>query len=130
MAEKTKEKAQETFEDNDALLQHILSKKPEEKLVNIPEWGVELLCKTLDAEGRLAVEAKAYDKETKRTYYKRAFDLVVMYGCYNPANGQRFFQEEHLPFLRENGGPTVLLGMTILNLSHMLGDEAENTKKN
>lgn len=120
----------QSFDDDATLLKHILSKESAEELIEVPEWNVKLLCKTLDARGRMAVEAKAYDKATKTTDYRRAFDLVVIYGCFNPISGKRFFEEKHAAFLQANGGPTVRLAAPILRLSRMLADDAENAKKN
>ncbi len=119
-----------SFDDNAAMLKHILSKELGEEIVDVPEWGVRILCKTLDAQGRIAVEAKAYDKDTKTTDYRRALDLVVVYGCHNPKTDLRCFKEEHAPFLMKNGGPTSRLALTVLRLSQMLAADAANAKKN
>lgn len=119
-----------TFDSDDALLQHILSSAPSDELVDIPEWGVQLLCKGLDVQGRLAVEAKAWDKKEKTTDYRRAFDVAVIHGCYNPQTRKPFFKEEHSAFLLANGGPTARLAMVILRLSRILPGDAENAKKN
>jgi len=120
----------QSFDDDDALLQHIISSEPSEELVDVAEWNVKLLCRTLDAAGRIAVEAKSYDKETKTTDYRRAFDTVVIHGCYNPQTAKPFFKEKHSSFLLAHGGPTVRLAMTILRISRMLPEDANRAKKN
>lgn len=119
-----------TFDDNAALLRHVLSKEPTEELVDVPEWGVRILCKMLDARGRLAVEQKAWDNSTKTSDYRRALDLAVVYGCYNPKTDKLCFKEEHAPFLLKHGGPTARLAMTVLRLSQMFATDVENAKKN
>jgi hypothetical protein len=121
----------QTFNDNE-LLEHILSRKPAEKLVDIPEWEVEILCRALNARNRLEVEAKAYDTTEKTSDLKRSFYLVVMYGCYNPSTGNLFFKQQHEKALMEqqDGGPVEQLALAILRLSRMLPGDAENAKKN
>lgn len=122
----------QSFDDDDALLRHILSKKPAEKIVPIPEWGTEVLCRALNIEGRLEVNAKAYDKDTKTTDFRRAFYLVVLHGTYNPVTNRLFFKKEHEnALMREgDGGPIQTLAMTILRLSRMISTDAEDAKKN
>ena len=119
-----------SFDDNASLLKHIISKEPTEEIVPVPEWNVKILCKMLDARGRLAVETKAWDKDTKTSDYRRALDLAVVYGCYNPKTGERCFKEEHAPFLLKHGGPTARLAMTVLRLSQMFAADVEDAKKN
>ncbi len=122
----------QSFDDDNALLQHILSKKRAEKIIPIPEWGTEVLCRALNAEGRLEVDAKAYDKDSKTTDLRRAFYLAVMHGCYNPATNRLFFKKEHENALmrEQDGGPVQLLAMTVFRLSRMLSSDAEDAKKN
>lgn len=121
-----------TFEDDAAFLQHIVSQKPAEKIVPIPEWKTEVLCKTLNAESRIEVQVLAYDAETKMTDYRKAFHLVVIGGCYNPTTGKQTFAEKHKNLLMRqmDGGPIELLALTILRLSKMLPDDTKNAKKN
>lgn len=120
----------QTFDDNTALWQHITAEKPPEELVEVVEWKVKILCKMLDAEGRVRVEGKAYDKKMKNIDYRRALDLLVIYGCYNPTTGKRCFKEEHSAELLKHGGPTALLAMTVLCLSGMVSNDVEHAKKN
>src|SRR5579885_700303 len=81
----------QTFDDDNAFLQHILSKKPAEKLVEVPEWNVRVLCRALNAEHRMEVETRAYNAETKTSNYVNVSHLVLMYGCYNPTTGNPVF---------------------------------------
>lgn len=122
----------QTFDDDSAFLQHILSKKPAERLVEVPEWGVKVLCRALNAETRINVQMLAYDEKTKRTDFRNVFHLIVMGGCYNPATGNRVFQERHKEALmkQQDGGAVERLALTILQLSGMLAGDAERTKKN
>lgn len=119
-----------TFAEDDVLLNHILSQKPAEKLVDIPEWGVKLLCRALDSDGRLAVEAKAYNKEDKTTDPRRALYLTIMHGCTNPETGKSFFRPEHEAAIMTHGGPVETLAFTVLQLSGMLPAQADDAKKN
>jgi len=120
-----------SFESDDAFLQHIISKEPAEELVEVPEWGVKVLCKALYAEARIEVDALAYDAKTKRTNYAPYTHLVVMRGCYNPTTGKRVFDKTHEEILKDprNGGAVVRLAFVILRLSGMLSNDVEQAKK-
>lgn len=125
---------------NDELLQHILSQKPAEKIVEIPEWGkvdengtfkpLELLCRALGVKERLEVEAKAYDEKDKSTDYRRAFYLTLMHGCVNPGTNEQFFMPEHEAAIMTHGGPVAKLAVTVLQLSGILASQQEDAKKN
>lgn len=121
-----------TFDDDQALLTHILGKKPAEKLVDVPEWEVQVLCRALPTEPRIAVQIAASDDETKRYDYRKVFYLVALYGCYNPKTGNRIFKDSHINALKreQDGGAIERLAITILQLSHMVGGEQEQIKKN
>lgn len=135
----------QSFDDDGAFLQHILSKKPAEKLVDVPEWNVRVLCRALTAEHRIDVETRAYHAETKTSNFVNVSHLVIMYGCYNPSTGNPVFyspddneaakkQKEatlKTTLMREqDGGAIERLAFTILRLSRMIATDAENAKKN
>lgn len=121
----------QTFDDDNALLAHILSKKPAEELVEVPEWNAKVLCRALYASERIEIDALAYNKETKMTNYSKVSHLVVLYGCRNPATGNRIFRDEHKQALAtQDGGAIARLAITILRLSHMLSSDTESAKKN
>ncbi|SRR6266700_310848 len=120
------------FDTDAALFQHITSKEPAEEVIEVPEWGVKILCKALDAESRIEVETLAFNKLTKAINYKKVLPEVVIYGCYNPQTGNRAFSDGHLSTLKDprHGGAVVRLAFTILRLSGMLSADVENAKKN
>jgi hypothetical protein len=135
----------QTFDDDSAFLQHILSKKPAEKLVDVPEWGVRVLCRALTAEHRIEIETRAYDAKARTSNYVGVSYLIVMYGCYNPPTGNPVFygaddseavrkQKENqmkITLMREqDGGAIERLALTILRLSRMIVTDVENAKKN
>ena len=120
----------QTFDDDQALLRYILEQEPLEEIVPIPEWHTKVLCRELDAEARVEIEAKAYDKKTKTTDYRRMFPLIAIRGSFNPTTGNLFFTDAHEKTLKRRGGPCVLLAMTILRLSGMLAGDGERAKKN
>lgn len=135
----------QSFDSDDAFLEHILSKKPAEKLVEVPEWNVRVLCIALNAEHRIEIETQAYDAKTKTTNYVKVSHLVLMYGCYNPTTRNPVFysvndndlvrkQKENqmkTTLMREqDGGAIERLALTILRLSRMIVSDAENAKKN
>lgn len=122
----------QTFDDDQAFLQHILSQRPAEKLVEVPEWEVRILCRALSAESRIEVQTRAYDERTKTTDFRRVFHLVVIGGCYNPATGGRVFSEKHKAALMQvaDGSAVERLAITVLQLSRMLPHEQERAKKN
>lgn len=121
----------QTFDDDNAFLQHILAQKPLEELVKIPEWHVEVLCRSLNAEDRITIQLSAYDEKTKRTDFRKVFYAIVVAGCFNPTTGNRAFTDKHKETLMQHGGAIERLAMTILRLSGMLaGGEAQNAKKN
>lgn len=118
------------FDDDQAFLSHILSKKPAEKLVEIPEWDVKVLCRAVNVADRIAIEKLCYDTETERTDYRKDFYAVVMAGCFNPVTGKKIFTESSRKTLMRNSGPIVRLAMAVLRLSGMLLSEQENARKN
>lgn len=119
-----------SFDDDQTFLQHILSKKPAEELIEVPEWEVKILCRALNAEHRVKVQMAAYDAKTKLSDYRKCFTLVAMGGSYNPVTGNRAFSEKDRDFLEQHGGVVEKLAVTILRLSRMLADDAERAKKN
>lgn len=119
-----------TFNDDAALLHYILEQEPLEEIVPIAEWKTNILCRELDADARVEIEAAAWDKVKKVTDYRRVFPLIAAKGSYNPTTGNPFFKDEHAKALKRRGGPCVLLAMTILRLSGMLAGDSERAKKN
>ena len=121
----------QSFDSDDAFLQHILSKKPAEQLVDVPEWNARVLCRALYASERIEIDALAYNKETNMRDYGKISHLVVLYGCCNPVTKNRIFSEEHKHALEtQDGGTIARLAITILHLSRMLSADTENAKKN
>lgn len=119
-----------SFESDDAFLQHILSKKPAEELVEVPEWNVKILCRALGAKDRFEIQAMSSNEETKRYDYLPHLHLVVIAGCYNPVTGGKAFNDSHKDVLRQADGEVIArLALTILRLSHMLGNDVEQAKK-
>lgn len=134
-----------TFDNDSAFFEHISSQKPAEKIVDVPEWRVRVLCKALNAEHRIDVETRAYNPETKTTNYFAHSHLVLMYGCYNPTTGNPVFyslkddekalkQKEatlKTTLMRKQDGAAIeRLAITILRLSRMIASDMENAKKN
>jgi hypothetical protein len=126
MAEKTLQR----FADNDALLQHIMSQKPAEELVTIPEWGIDLMCRALSSPHRLEIEGIAWIEEEKRTDYRKAFYPILMYGCVNPETNEQFFKPEHEAAIMTHGGPVEVLAIKVLQLSGLLPAQQQDAKKN
>ena len=122
----------EVFDDDQAFLKHILSKKPAEEVVEVPEWGVKVLCRALNAEVRIEIQMAAYDDKTKRTDYRRVFHTIVMAGCHNPTTGNKIFTASHRETLmrQQDGYAIERLAFAVLRLSHMLLNETERAKKN
>lgn len=137
----------QSFDDDGAFLQHIISKAPAEQLEEVPEWGVKVLCKALHADGRIAVSMAAYDETDKTTDWRRpgVFPLVVFHGCYNPITGNPVFAKKQkgetaqarkqreagiIAAISAHGGPVERLGIIILRLSGMLSSDVERAKKN
>lgn len=121
-----------TFNDDQALLQYILTKKPAEELIEIPEWGIKILCKAMNAETRIKIQIAAYDEKTKRTDYRNVFAMIVMAGCFNPATNHKIFTESHKDVLmkQQDGAVVEKLSLAILRLSGMLSSDSERTRKN
>ncbi len=121
----------QTFASDEAFLQHILSKEPAEELVEVPEWGVKVLCKALNAEERIEVQSLSFDAKTNRTNYAPHTPLITLYGSYNPTTGKRAFSDAHKDMLKDarHGGAVVRLSFTILRLSGMLFNDVEAVKK-
>ena len=121
-----------TFDDDASLLAHIISKEPAEELVEVPDWNVRVLCKALDGEGRIMVEAAAWNPATKRMDYSKASHLFALYGCYNPTTGNRVFSDAHKDMLKapQHGGAVALLAVTVMRLSGMFASDGDRAKKN
>src|SRR5487761_987522 len=83
------------FDDDQAFLTHIVSQRPPEEVVVIPEWNIKILCKALNAKSRLEAQIAAYDEQSKKTDYRRAIYEVIMAGCFNPKTGHKAFRESH-----------------------------------
>lgn len=121
----------QTFASDEAFLQHILSKEPAEEEVEVPEWGVKVLCKALNAEERIEVQSLSFDAKTGRTNYAPYTHLITLYGAYNPTTGKRAFSDAHKDMLKDprHGGAVVRLAFVILRLSGMLFNDVEQAKK-
>ena len=120
------------FDDDLAFVQHIISQKPAEKVVDVPEWNIRVLCRALGAEARLEIEAEAYDRETNTYDFKPVFYQIVMGGCCNPKTGKPAFKKEHRTALmrEQDGRPVGILATEILTLSKMINPAIEIAKKN
>jgi len=120
------------FDDDQAFLRHILSKKPAEEIIEVPEWEVRILCRALNAESRIAVQQAAYDEQTKRVDYRKCFHMIMTSSCYNPTTGHKVFRESHRDTLmrEQDGGAIERLALCILRLSGMLLSDSERTRKN
>jgi hypothetical protein len=124
--------ARKSFDDDQALLKYISSKKPAEELVDIPEWDVELLCKALNSDMRIKVQIAAQDAKTETVDYRRVFVMIVIAGCYNPSTKKHVFTESSRAMLaqEQDGAAVEHLALVILRLSCMLKKESEQIKKN
>ena len=115
--------------DDYNLYQTILNKKPPEKLLDIPEWGVEILCKALPATHRVKIQLKATDKEKGTVDYSNHFYEIVCHGCRNPETGNPIFKPEQEKLYMESGdidgNPITLLAISVLRLSKLIGGEDE-----
>lgn len=111
-----------TFDDDRELRAHIFSKKPAEQLVEVPEWDVKVLCRSLPPADQSAIKKVATNKETNMIDYADHFSLVAMAGCYNPKTGGKFFRKEDLEWLEHTSDGAIIniLALTILRLSKML----------
>ena len=120
------------FDDDQAFLTHIVSQRPPEEVVVIPEWNIKILCKALNAKSRLEAQIAAYDEQSKKTDYRRAIYEVIMAGCFNPKTGHKAFRESHRAVIMQDqdGRAAEKLFMTIMRLSGMFASDAEKTKKN
>ena len=130
--EVSKKQEYQVFNDDMAFLNHIITQKVAEEVVDIPEWDTQVLCKALSSEGRIKLQIAAYDFKTKTTDLRRVFPEAVLLGSYNPATGNRIFKESHRDTLLKvvDGGPVEKLAMVVLRLSHLLAADQVETKKN
>ena len=118
--------------DDYSLYQAILNKKPPEQLVDLPEWGVQILCKALPAAHRVRIQLAALDQVTQIIDYSKHFYEVVCHGCYNPETGSPVFKPEQEKLFMEsgdiNGTPIESLALTVLRLSKLIknGEDTKN----
>ena len=117
--------------DDYSLYQAILNKKPPEQLLDIPEWGVQILCKALPAAHRVRLQIVALDKATQTINYSKHFYEIVCHGCRNPETGQPIFKPEQESLFMESGDidsvPIEKLALTVLRLSRLIsGEDVKN----
>lgn len=120
------------FEDDDEFVNHIISNKPAELLVNVPMWNVQVLCRALGADARFNLQLASINIE-KGTYdYRPHFYMIVMEGCLNPKTGHKAFSEKHRDAImkQQDGLAVETLALVILQLSHLLNAGIEGTAKN
>lgn len=110
--------------DDYSLYQAILNKKPPEQLVDIPEWGVQILCKALPAAHRIRLQIVSLDQTSQMYDYSKHFFQIVCYGCYNPETGKSIFKPEQESLFMESGDidgtPLEVLALTVLRLSKLI----------
>lgn len=120
-------------ESDEEFLQHITSQEPAEEIVDVPEWGKQVLCKALYAEARIDIQNLAYNPETERNNYAPYVHLVVLHGSYNPTSGNRVFSDAHKEMLQDprHAGAVVRLASVILRLSRLVssGNDVSEAKK-
>jgi len=63
------------------------------ELVEIPEWGVELLVKGMTAGDRLMLMQNAYDQVTQQVNMAIVYPDVVVACAYDPENGELIFSD-------------------------------------
>ncbi len=101
-------------------------------MIEVPEWGVKVLCRAMNAETRIKIQMFAYDEKSKKTDYRNVFAQIIMAGCYNPTTQRKIFTESHRDLLMRqvDGGAIERLALAILRLSGMLSSTVEQIKKN
>jgi hypothetical protein len=117
--------------DDYSLYQAILNKKPPEQVVDVPEWGVQILCKALPAARRVSLQLKCLNQETNKIDYFQHFYEVVCHGCRNPETGNLIFKPEQESLYMESGDidgtPIERLALKVLRLSKLIdGDDTKN----
>lgn len=117
--------------DDYSLFQAIMNSKPPEKLLTIPEWKTDILCKALPAMPKVRIQLKALDREANIYDYSEHFFEIVCHGCFNPDTGNPAFKLEQEKLIMESGkidgSPIVPLAMTVLRLSNLI-EEGEKAK--
>jgi hypothetical protein len=117
--------------DDYSLYQAIFNKKPPEKLLDVPEWGVQILCKALPAAHRVRIQLEALDREANIYDFSKHFYQIACYGCTNPETGNPIFKPEQEALFMESGDidsvPIEQLALTVLRLSKLIaGGEPKN----
>lgn len=117
--------------DDYSLSQAIMNKKPPEKLLDIPEWGVQILCKALPGAYRVRLQLEALNRETQIIDYSEHFYRIACHGCYNPESGNLVFKAEQENLFMVSGDidgtPIETLALTVLRLSKLIkGEETKN----
>jgi hypothetical protein len=118
--------------DDYSLYQSILNKKPPEKLLDVPEWETQILCKALPAAYRVRLQLEALDQEKQIYDYSTHFYEIVCHGCYNPETGKLIFKPEQESLFMESGDidgtPIEALALTVLRLSKLIKVKGEAAK--
>jgi len=63
------------------------------EMVEIPEWGVELLVKGMSAGNRLSLMQNAYDQTTQQINMAIVYPDVVVACAYDPESGEPIFTD-------------------------------------
>ena len=118
--------------DDYSLYQAIMNKKPPEQLLDLPEWGVQILCKALPAAHRVRIQLEALDQEKQIYDYSEHFYDAACHGCYNPETGNLIFKPEQESLFMTSGDidgtPIEQLGLTVLSLSKLIKVKGEAAK--
>lgn len=118
----------QSFDSDDAFIGHLLSQKPPEELVEVPEWQVTVLCKSLDAATHYAIQQKALDEKSRKYDYSKVLYEFLMAGCYNPVTGGKIFSESQRAKVMRHSAAVQRLAGTVLRLSS--GVQQDSIKKN
>jgi hypothetical protein len=94
------------------------------EIVNIPEWGVDVLVRGFSLGAKDDFLASVLDPETRKPNLK-AFNVGVLIGtAYDPETGAKLFTESDIPVLKQKSAAIVARLVDVGSRLSGLADEA------
>jgi hypothetical protein len=94
------------------------------EIVNIPEWGVDVLVRGFSLGAKDDFLASVLDPETRKPNLK-AFNVGVLIGtAYDPETGAKLFTEADIPVLKQKSAAIVARLVDVGSRLSGLADEA------
>jgi hypothetical protein len=100
------------------------------EVLNVPEWGVDILIKSLTGKKRAVVMGEAMDKDGKMNFENMYADMAIT-SSYDPNTQQLIFESTDRNVLNEkNGGILEKIAQVVIRISGLDVKAVEKATKN